>query len=196
MTREGDNLIDSINDVIWYIFEGTKTYSQYYVDITEEWLHMANHNIKIIKNARYVKKNGKRYYVNKTNKIEHKNREVANARWYINLMGGTLVYLPTINEDGGVSCADYKYYPPNSKKWYYLEEKETSGRGKSVFYHALEGKQEQAKIFLIDCTNSNFTDDQIHLRIKYIFKSAETKYVNVVIVKNKNNLFGVFKKRE
>lgn len=82
----------------------------YYEDITSEWLEKSNPSYKEIRYAKYVIKNNKRYYTNKTNRVEHKNREVINAKWYINLMGGTIVYLPTINEDGGISIADYKYY--------------------------------------------------------------------------------------
>ena len=109
-------------------------------------------------------------------------------------MGGKLVYLPTIGEDDGVQCADYKYYPLNSNKWYYLEEKETNGKGRSVFYHALQNKYKQATIFLIDCTDSNFTDAEIYEQINRVFKYKETQYVEIIIVKNGNNLFGIFKK--
>ena len=109
----------------------------------------------------YVIKNNKRYYVNMTNKIDHKNREVENAKWFVDLMGGKLVFLPTINEDGGVSCADYKYYPPHSNKWYYLDNKETTGKGLNVFYHSLEGKDNQSNIFLIDCTYSYLSNEEI-----------------------------------
>ena len=66
--------------------------TKYYVDITEEWLHNSDTSVKEIGYAKYVIKNGKRYYVNKRNKIEHKNREVENARWYVNLMGGKIQF--------------------------------------------------------------------------------------------------------
>ena len=188
-----------LKDDIKYIFfvcEENNTYKvgKYYQDITEEWIHNVDTSIRVVKDAKYVIKNGKRY--NKINKIEHKNKEVENAKWYVNLMGGTLKYLPNIREDEGIQCADYKYYPPNSNKWYYLEEKETSGKSINVFYHALENKENQAKIFLIDCTNSYFSDEEIYERINMVFVSAKNNFIDIIIVKNGNKLFGVFKRKE
>ena len=189
-------MYEVMDDYIYYIFEDENGYNIFYKDITDEWLSMSNKKVREIKYARYVIKNGKRYYVNRTNKIVHKNREVENAIWYVNLMGGKLVYLPTINEDGGVSCADYKYYPSNSNKWYYLEEKEINGKSKNAFYHALENKNKQAEIFLIDCTGSSLTDKEILERINIIFISSKNDFIKAVIIKNNSELFGVFKKRE
>ena len=115
-----------------YIFEEEVTYSTKinYEDITEEWLHNSDTSIKEINDAKYVVKNGKRYYVNKRNKIIHKNREIENAKWYINLMGGKLQYLPVINEGYKVKCADYRYYPP---QYNYLK---GSGRQSHTFYQS------------------------------------------------------------
>ena len=180
---------------MYYIFEDENGYNIFYKDITDEWLSQATKNIKEIKYAKYVIKNGKRYYVNKTNKIIHKNREVENAIWYVNLMGGKIVYLPTINEDGGIPCADYKYYMPNNN-WYYLEEKEISGKSRNAFYHALEKKNKQSEIFLIDCTDATLTDKEILDRINIVFISTKNDYIKAIIIKNNNKIFGVFKKRE
>jgi len=69
-----------------------------------------------------------------------------------------------------------------------------NGKGRSVFYHALQNKYKQATIFLIDCTDSNFTDAEIYEQINRVFKYKETQYVEIIIVKNGNNLFGIFKK--
>lgn len=165
---------------VYYIFESKAGHEIFYKNIINEWLSNANKIVREVRNAKYVIKNGKRYYVNKTNKIIHKNREVENALWYVNLMGGKLVYLPTIGEEDGISCANYKYYPPNSKNWYYLEEKETNGKGKSVFYHALQNKEKQVKIFLIDCTDSCFREKEIYEQINKVFKYKETQYVDII----------------
>lgn len=125
--------------------------------------------------------------------MEYKNKEKENGIWFINKFGGKIEYLPTIYEDGGIPCADYKYYPiKNSKKWFFLEEKETHGKGKNVFFHALEDKREQAGIFLIDCSKSSFTSEEIYERINVVFMSQKTKYVKTIIIKNNNDLFGVF----
>ena len=93
-------MYEVMDDYIYYIFEDGNGYNIFYKDITDEWLSMSNKKVSEIKYARYFLKNGKRYYVNRTNKIVHKNREVENAIWYVNLMGGKLVYLPTISQDG------------------------------------------------------------------------------------------------
>ena len=181
-----------------YIFEDEAVYEHlpFYENITHEWLTNRDLSIKKLSVAKYVIKNHKRYYVNKINKVVHKNREVENAKWFIELMGGRLDYLPDINEDMGVQCADYRYYPPHSKKCYYIEEKETHGKSKNVFYHALEGKEKQANVFIIDCTNSHFTEAEIYQCLNFIFSSFKMSYVKIIIIKNNNQLFGVFKKRE
>ncbi len=166
-----------------------------YIDVTTKWLKKSNKNIKIIKYAEYVYKNGKRYYVNNINRIKHENREVENAEWFINIFGGKLLYLPKINETEKIMCADYKYYFANSKHGFFLEEKEIYGKSKNSFYHALEGKEGQANIFLIDCTCAMLNDLEIHERMYYIFSNKRTNYVKTVIIKNNNCLFGIFTRK-
>lgn len=103
--------------------------------------------------------------------------------------------MPNINEDDGIPCADYKYYPSKGTQGYFLEEKETNGKGKNVFYHAFEDSQVQANIFLLDCTDSNLIDYEIIQRLERVFNSYKTKYVEFIILKNNQKLFGVYKKR-
>ena len=47
------------------------------------------------------------------------------------------------------------------------------GKGKNVFYHALEDKKNQSNIFLIDCTKSKLTNEEIEQRIDVVFKSKK-----------------------
>ncbi len=182
----------------FYIFEEIFKYNSkvYYKDVTKEWLKNSNTSIKELNIAKYVIKNGKRYYVNSKNKIEYKNREKENAEWYIDIMGGKLNFLPNINEDKNIQCADYRYYPPNSNKGFYIEEKETHGKSRNVFYHALENKEKQANVFIIDCTDSHFTETEIYQCLNFAFSSRKMSYVKIIIIKNNDNLFGVFKKRD
>lgn len=170
-----------------------KTQERTYKNITKKVLKKVDLSYKETVNSISIEKNSKVYKPNKTNKIEFFNRERENADWFVNKFGGKIEFLPTIQEDGGIPCSDYKYFPKKDKnKWFYLEEKETTGKGKNVFYHALEDKHKQANIFLIDCTNSNFNTKEIYERINKIFSSKKTQYVKYVIVKNGNELFGVF----
>lgn len=167
-----------------------------YKDITDEWLKNSDKSIIKIEEAKYVVKNGVKYETNKTNVIEYKNKEKENGIWYVELMGGKLQYLPTIAESGGVSCSDYLYTSANGKIQYFLEEKETSKKGKNIFYHALEDKENQSNIFLIDCTNSNLTNEEINSRIERVFTSKKTQYVETIIIKNGQSLYGVFNKNK
>lgn len=164
-----------------------------YNDVTQEWLDKADTSYQELLNATSVKKGEKIYQVNKTNKIEFLNRERENAEWFVNKFGGKIEFLPTIQEDGGISCSDYKYFPKkNDNEWFYLEEKETNKKGKNIFYHALEDKEDQATTFLIDCTDSAMSIDEIQERVKRVFTSKKTQYVETIIVKNDNDLVGVF----
>lgn len=169
-----------------------------YIDITNEWLKDVDKNKskKIVKEAKYIVKGGKIYYTNNINKIIYMNNERENGLWYVKLMGGTLLYLPTISENGGISCADYLYISSDNKLKYFLEEKETFGKGKNAFYHALEDKENQSNIFLIDCTKSNLTRKEINQRINIVFKSKKTSYVEVLIIKNGDKLYWVFSKQK
>ena len=167
-----------------------------YIDITDEWLKHVDKTKKSVKEAKYVIKDEKTYYTNNINKIIYMNNEYKNGLWYVELMGGTLLYLPTISENGGVSCADYLYISSDGKLKYFLEEKETFGKGKNVFYHALEDKKNQSNIFLIDCTKSKLTNEEIEQRIDVVFKSKKTSYVEVLIIKNGNRLYGIFSRQK
>lgn len=131
----------------------------YYKDVTKEWLNNVCKSTGIVRNAKYVIKNHKKYYVNNVNKIKHKNHEYENALWFVNTFGGIIEFLPIINEEDGIKCSDYLYIPAN-KKSFFIEEKETHSKGNGVFYHALEGKEKQAKVFLIDCTDSYLSDNE------------------------------------
>lgn len=175
---------------------GSTVPTKYYEDVTEEWLKNVDTSYQETIEATSVIKNNKEYRVNETNIIEYKNKEKENGQWFVNKFGGKIEYMPTIYEDGGVSCADYKYYSrKDTKDWIYLEEKEVSGKGKNSFYHALEDKEKQSDIFLIDCTKSNLTDEEIRERLKIVFTASKTKYVKTIIVKNKEDLFGIFSRK-
>lgn len=166
-----------------------------YKDVTEEWLKKAKLNYQEVKNVTSVLKNGKRYIVNNKNKIILKNREYENGVWFVKTFGGRIEFLPVINEVDGVSISDYMYYKSKYSKGIFLEEKETNGRSINSFWHALQNKEKQANIFLIDCTNSNLSNIEIFERISMIFQSRKTKFVQIVIIKNGNSLIGVFERK-
>jgi len=166
-----------------------------YDDVTNEWLSKSNLDYQEVKNAPSVLKNGKRYKVNNKNKIILENREKENGEWFVKTFGGRIEYLPVINEDECVECADYMYYKTKYSKGLFLEEKETHEKGKGIFYHALESKENQADTFLIDCTDSKFTNEEIYERLNRVFKYRETKYVKTVIIKRNDKLFGVFTRK-
>lgn len=168
--------------------------NNYYEDVTKKWLSKAKLEYKEVKRAVSIVKDGKRYKTNKRNRILLENMEEENGKWFVENFGGRIEYLPAINEDNGIQCSDYMYYKTKYAKGIFLEEKETHGKGKNVFYHALEDNESQAKIFLIDCTKSNFTDEEIHMRLLRVFRNVETNFVETVIIKNENKLFGVFNK--
>lgn len=181
--KKKDNYIVMKNDMLLYD------------DVTDEWLKKSNLDYQEIKNASSVLKNGKRYKVNKKNKIILENREKENGEWFVKTFGGRIEYLPVINEEDGIECADYMYYKTKYSKGIFLEEKETHEKGKNIFYHALESKENQADTFLIDCTDSKFNKNEIYERLNKVFKYKETKYVKTIIVKKGKKLFGVFTRK-
>ena len=71
-----------------------------------------------------------------------------------------------------------------------------NGKSRNAFYHALEKKNKQSEIFLIDCTDATLTDKEILDRINIVFISTKNDYIKAIIIKNNNKIFGVFKKGE
>ena len=60
---------------------------------------------------------------------------------------------------------------PKVKEARYAKYVIKNGKSMATFYHTLQNKDKQAGIFLIDCTDSNFTDKEIYDDINYVFKS-------------------------
>ena len=83
----------------------TKEKLYLYEDITEKALKNKV-KYKVIKNATSVVINNRKFYVNKRNKIIHKNKEVEIANLLIENLGGVLEYLPEIKEIDNISNLD------------------------------------------------------------------------------------------
>lgn len=171
-----------------------KINTERFKEISKEWINSSDFINSYTKEATQVEKNNKIYLVNDVNKIKYRNNEKENGEWIVQKLGGQLEYLPEINEDDNVSCSDYKYRKKSTEEWIYIDNKETTGKGKNTFYHAVEDKEEQSEIFLIDCTVSDLTYEEIIERVDVVFRSKKTKYVKTIIIKNKDKLIGIYSK--
>jgi SPP1 gp7 family putative phage head morphogenesis protein len=169
--------------------------NKYYLDIKEEWKKETINTEKATRIAESVEIGDTVYYTNDINKIKFRNMEKENGEWLVNKLGGVLEYNPDIFEKDGIKCADYKYKKNDDSEWMFIDNKEIKGNGKNVFYHAVEDQERQAKVFLLDCTNSNLSYSGMINRLEVVFRSKKTQYVKTVIIKKGDELIGVFEKQ-
>lgn len=177
----------------------TEKQKQHFKDVTVEFTKYANpkENNGII-DAKSITKDGHTYRVNSVNKIVTKNHEIENGNWFLDIMGGQLKHLPEIHTHQSVNMADFKYYPTKGSA-YFIENKEIileSGQTKAGInniFHKIEESKNQANVFIVDVTGGNLTDNEIMDRLDVAFRHPKTKDIEkTIIVKNGNELFGIF----
>lgn len=180
----------------------TKRQHGHFKDITIDFMKNAVPSLNYgAYSAKSITKNGHKFVVNSINKINLKNHEKENAEWFLNLMGGKIIYLPDINTKDSVKMADYKYIPIKGK-WYFLENKEIIlneqqlKAGINNIFHKIEESINQSNVFLIDVTNGKLTNKEIMERLDVVYRHPKLKNINkTLIVKKGYNLFGVFKEK-
>lgn len=178
------NNIININNII-----NLSITEQKYQDISKDWLKNKTNN-GLIKNAISVRLNNKIYRVNNINKIVHENNEVEVAIWLKNMFGGTIEYLPNINEDKGIACADYRY------KGEFWDLKELNGNGKRTLEDAIKKKKKQSKNFIIDITKSQMTKEEILRQGIDIYSKHSLVWVDKLILKKDNELIAILARKK
>ena len=161
-----------------------------YVDITDLWLKNNKTNYFKIIDSKYYIFNGIKYYVDgKYVVMDYSDNEKKVAIWLGKCFGGTIYMLPRINYPYGIMTADYLF------KNELRDLKTIVGSGKRVIEDAIKRKKMQSKNFIFDITNSNINKVDLFSQLTKIYNSKTTDWVDKVIVKDRENVLVIFKKR-
>ena len=106
------------------------------------------------------------------------------------MFGGTIEYLPNINEDKGIACADYRY------KGEFWDLKELNGNGKRTLEDAIKKKKKQSKNFIIDITKSQMTKEEILRQGIDIYSKHSLVWVDKLILKKDNELIAILARKK
>ena len=167
----------------------TKEKLYLYEDITEKALKNKV-KYKVIRNATSVVINNRKFYVNKRNKIIHKNKEVEIANLLIETLGGVLEYLPEIKEIDNIKCADFLY---QNEMWDLKElGKQVTSKTRAVD-NALKSNKEQSNNFILDITECPLNRNDILYQVEKMY--SRRSWINKVIIFDNNKLLKYYKRK-
>ena len=168
----------------------TKEKLYLYEDITEKVLKNKV-KYKVIKNATSVIINNRKFYVNKRNKIIHKNKEVEIANLLIETLGGVLEYLPEIKEIDNIKCADFLY---QNEMWDLKElGKQVTSKTRAVD-NVLKKSKRQSNNFILDITECPLNRDNIIYQVKRIYDKRP--WIDKVIIFDNKKLLKFYKRKK
>ncbi len=160
----------------------------YCVDITREF--KSSINVKkdaTLADAKSISINGKRFYVNKKNKIIHEFNEEHVAEWIRKKLHMDVEYLPNITSVSNVKLGDYRI---NKRQIWEL--KTLTGNASRTIDSAIKNKKNQSSIFIIDMTYSHLNNNDVICQIYEVFRRRN--WVKIVIFKRRNSLIKIFKR--
>ena len=176
-------------DELFYIFDEENIYlDSQCEDITDIFIKIYKSNShKIIEDDKYyVDNDGNKYYDICYNPSVS---EIETAYWLKKKFGGEIRLQPRVNKPDNIKTPDYIW---NNQLWDY---KETTGKGKRTIEDLVKKQSRQAHNFIIDITNSKLTMDEITYQIKKLFTSKTTNFIEIVIVKRKDEVVAIYAKK-
>ena len=93
------------------------------------------------------------------------------------------------NDSEGIKTPDYIF--KNLK----FDLKEINGLSKRCIDDSIKSKKAQASNFIIDIMNQNINLNEIYEQIEKIYYSSQRKWVNIIILKNNNNLLKIYSRK-
>ena len=167
----------------------TKEKLYLYEDITDKALKNKV-KYKVIRNATSEIINNKKFYVNKRNKIIHKNKEVEIANLLIETLGGVLEYLPEIKEIDNIKCADFLY---QNEMWDLKElGKQVTSKTRAVD-NVLKKSKRQSNNFILDITECPLKRSDILYQVEKMY--SRRSWINKVIIFDNNKLLKYYKRK-
>ena len=179
---------DCFNITITYIINHM---NKGYIVVTDKWLKDQKAKLPIIQNRDVViGSDGKTYRrsdedVDMT--FEPKKEDIEAANWWKEIKGGVIKLNPRLNMPEGIKTADLEI------DGIQVEVKTLYGEGKWAIFN-LFNKVKQADTYLINIANSPLSKLEIRDQIELLFKSNSRKWINMVIVRDKDELIEVYKR--
>lgn len=163
---------------------------QNYIDVTDEWLRNAKPNSHKVKNLDYWLINNKKHKVDGKNIVlDYSNNELECATWLENTFGGEIYLCPRVNIPESIKTPDYIW---NNEYW---DLKEIKGTRKRLIDDIVKDCRYQANNLIIDINKSKITTKQIINQITNTFNNNSRKWIDTIILKNKNNLIIIYKRK-
>lgn len=163
-----------------------------YKEVTQEWLNNKTDD-GITIDAKSVILNGKEYFVNESNKINHINNEVPIAELTVKTFGGKIEYLPDIGEENNVRCGDCFY---KDEIWDIKELGEKATSTKRAIDNLLKDSKGQSNNFILDITSSKLDRDNILKQVQKIYSTNGRQWINKIIIFDNKRLLEVIERNK
>jgi len=121
--------------------------------------------------------------------LDYSKKEKEVAIWLVNTFGGIVKMIPRVNNPEGIKTPDYIF--KNQK----FDLKEIMGTSKRSIDDSIKNKKLQAQNFILDISNTTLSIVEIKKQIDKIYKDPKRKWINVIILKQDNNLLLVYKRK-
>lgn len=167
-----------------------KEISSNFIDITDDWIKNASPNSHKVKELGYFKHADVKYEVDGKNVLfDYNIREREVAEWLENNLGGELYMVPRVNKPDGISTPDYLF---RNEYW---DLKEITGNGKNTIDSLLKKQKNQSLNFIIDLSNTKMPVQEAIWQIEKVYKKKDRRWIEKIILKNKEDLIKIYKKR-
>ena len=167
-----------------------KEISSNFTDITDDWIKSASPNSHKVKELSYFKHDDVKYEVDGKNVLfDYNIREREVAEWLENNLGGELYMVPRVNKPDGISTPDYLF---RNEYW---DLKEITGNGKNTIDSLLKKQKNQSLNFIIDLSNTKMPVQEAIQQIEKVYKKKDRRWIEKIILKNKDDLIKIYKKR-
>lgn len=177
-----------------WINEKDKLINNSYIDITKQWTDISNGSnkeMKVLKKDEIFNYNGEKYLIDDHFvKYRTKQNEKEFADWLAKKTGLNIQLNPEVEYPEKISVADCTIY----KKKQFLgnyDMKIVTGKSSQLLFHNVDGKEEQAKKFLFEATNSPLNINELIKQIEILFK-WKASWVEEIGIK-KGEQFLIFK---
>lgn len=163
-----------------------------YLDVTNDLLSNKG-EIGVVKRAKSVEINGKKYYTNSKNKINIKNNEEHIANVLINQFGGDIELLPEIGETDNVRSGDYFF---RNEIWDLKEIGKNATSRTRAIDNILKNTKGQSNNFVLDITNSLLDRENILEQVKKIYSTKNRGWIDKIIILDNDIVIKVFQRNK
>lgn len=169
------------------------TKKNYHFEIIKECSKRDYLNNTKVKEQLYFDYKKIRYFVdNKNVVLDYSKKELEIAKLLQNTFGGEIFMLPRINIPKEIKTADYLW---NNEYWDLKVLKEAVSQNRAID-NVIKNAKEQANNFIIDITSTKIKRELILKQIGNLYLSQERKWINKVILIDKNKIIKIYSRKK